>query len=177
MTRFLVLALVVATSGAACSKSDAPAPAAKAAPSETAKAGAAAAQPTPTPGAGTATTPAVPPGRPASITDAQLAAINKLVSAVDDLGKGLANASDCKEKVMMLKLSALEIKMTLMDPEITSMLAQADAEPAVKSWFDATFKPRMEAAAIPLKTSAEACKDDPEFMKTLATVPMMKKKS
>jgi hypothetical protein len=175
MTRFLALALVVATSGAACSKSDAPAPAAKAAPSEAAKAGATAAQPTPA--AGAATTPAVPPGRPASITDAQLAAINKLVSAVDDLGKGLASASDCKEKVMMLKLSALEIKMTLMDPEMTSMLSQADADSAVKTWFDATFKPRMEAAAIPLKTSAEACKDDPEFMTTLATVPMMKKKS
>jgi hypothetical protein len=64
-----------------------------------------------------------------------------------------------------------------MDPEMTSMLARADAEPAVKTWFDATIKPRMEAAALPLKTSAEACKDDPEFMKALANLPMMKKKS
>jgi hypothetical protein len=160
MNRFVLIALVVA----ACGKSDSPKPAAKASPSEPAATGAAA-------------TPAGAPARPASITDAQLAIINKLVSAVTDLGTGLANATGCEEKRMLLKLSALEIKMTLMDPEMTSMLARADAEPAVKTWFDATIKPRMEAAALPLKTSAEACKDDPEFMKALANLPMMKKKS
>jgi hypothetical protein len=169
MNRIALVALLVA----GCSKSDSPAPAAKATPSETAKASATAGTTATTPTAATAPTPTA--SRPASVTDAHVATIDKLLTIFSDLGTMLDLAKTCDQKRSTLVLATSEFAE--LQPELVRTLSETNADPAAEAWFDATYKPRLEAATLPLKKSAEACKDDPGFMKALANLPMMKKKS
>jgi hypothetical protein len=155
MKRLVLVALVVA----ACGKSDAPAPAAKGTPTtEAAK-------------------PAPPPptnDRPKTVTDAQLAIVDKLVATFNDISEMMDLAKTCDQKRSVLEVATPE--MAALAPDMARTVAEINADPAASAWFETTYKDRLGKAAGFLKT-AEACKDDPAFMKALANLPMVKKKS
>jgi hypothetical protein len=157
MKRFVLLAVLVA----ACSKSDAPAPAAKGAPT--------AAPATPAPAT------AVPAGeRPKTVTDAQLAIVDKLISTFNDISEMMELAKTCDQKRSVLELATPE--MAALAPEMARTVAEISADPAANAWFETTYKDRLGNAAGFLRNAA-SCKDDPGFMKALANLPMIKKKS
>ncbi len=145
------LLLVVAL--AACSKSDPGKPAA-------AKQG----EPAPT---------SAPP-RPATVTDAHVAAAEKVIAALGDVGKKLSTAKDCRDRQAVLE--SVSPSLAAIAPEMKKATEETDGDPAAAAWMEATFKDRMKAAALPLMMAAASCKDDPAFMATFSTMPMIKKK-
>lgn len=155
-------ALLVVALATACSTSDSGTPAA------------AAKQGGPAPAVTTpAATPATTP-RPATVTAAHVAASEKVLAALADVGTKLSTAKDCRAKQAVLE--AVAPSLAAIAPEMKKAIDETNADPAAVAWMETHFKDRMKAAALPLMMAAASCKDDAAFMATFSTMPMIKKK-
>jgi hypothetical protein len=170
LMRVVLVAFIVA----ACGKSEAPSPASKGAPVEVAKPTASAATQAP-PAPASSPHAAAPLGRPASVTDAQLATVDKLLKAFADLGAILELAKNCDQ--VRSALEAAVEPFAEIQPEMKRAVDEINADPAANAWFEATYADRMKAAALPFMTRVATCKDDPGVMKAMGNLPMMKKKT
>lgn len=138
MHRLLWIVLVVGVGGAVACKKD----------SKDSGAGSAA----PTPAAKTADTPAA---RPAVVTDAQVAATDKLLGEVESLGKDIAAANkDCDKIALAMKAHDEALKAG--DAAMTAAkLDTADA--AVTAYFKATYAARLSASAASYAAASASC--------------------
>lgn len=144
--------LIGALALAACSKSDSSKPAA-------AKQGEPAKTATP---------------RPAAITDAYVAVVEKVISSVTDLGTAFSKAKDCRE--MQATLEAALPSLQTVGADMKRMSDEISTDAAAGEWMDASYKDRLKGAFMAFMMTMRTCKDDPAFMAVFDRMPMIKKK-
>jgi hypothetical protein len=113
--------------------------------------------------------------RPASITDADIAAADKMIATVTAVSDAMAMASTCADAQHTLEASATSFVENADAMKLAVQHSKAD--PAADAWFEAHYKERMKAASMPMMLKAASCKADPDFKAALARLPMFKKKT
>jgi hypothetical protein len=160
-TALLPSALGLALALAACSK-----PAQKTTPEP-----APAAAPAPAPAQGIAAgepNPATPTdGRPASVTDADVAFADRMVDVMAKLSANVVAAgSDCQQAATEIRTIVPEVqKLTAEGKQMEDKL-KADA--AAKEWFEKNYAPKI--GAIMGKMMGSSCMQDPAVREALASL-------
>lgn len=133
------------------------------------------AAPTPTeaakPAEPAATAPAAGGARPASITDADVALADQMVTEMSKFADALTKAgTDCKAATVAAKDFSEKLKPIA--EQVEKIKARTDADPAAKAWFDTTYKPKMMAFVAPMMKTAQACATDKDFTAAMQSLPM-----
>jgi hypothetical protein len=186
MRRVLMIA-VAALAMAACKKDKEAAPAATGGSAAATASGAApAADPAPTPtetppapattdtakvatGSGAPAAPTAPGARPASITDAQVAALDTMFAVMGDLGKAITAAGkDCKAVAAALTSNVAKMKPVM--AEAGQLQASLTKDAAAMEWFTKTYQPKMMALAGPIMAAQQNCGQDKDYQAASAAL-------
>lgn len=112
--------------------------------------------------------------RPATISDAYVAVVEKVIAGFTDLGAAVGKAKGCRE--MQAAIEAAIPSLQTVGADMKRMSEEVSRDPAAEAWMDANYKDRLKGALVPFMFTAQTCKDDPEFMAVFARMPMIKKK-
>jgi hypothetical protein len=113
--------------------------------------------------------------RPASITEADQATADQLISTLKDFGDALEKAgTDCKAATAAAKSFGDKFKPIAEAAE--KIKARTESDPAAKAWFQSNYMPKMMGLMQPMMKSAQACATDKDFQAAMNSMPMPGKK-
>jgi hypothetical protein len=118
-----------------------------------------------------------PPSRPARVTDAMVATADRYVELMTKLSTDLeASAGDCAKATAALRARGAEAEK--IRPDVEKMISGIGDDADTKSWFDATYSPRMKAAGGRMRATVTACQNDRDLgaaMEANLLIPRRKK--
>lgn len=131
--------------------------------------------PTPTEPAAKPAEPAAAPAaggaRPASITDADVALADQMVTELTKFAEALGKAgTDCKAATAATKEFGEKLKPIM--EQVDKIKERTDKDPAAKAWFDSNYKPKMMGVMGPMMKTAQACATDKDFTAAMQSLPM-----
>ena len=109
--------------------------------------------------------------RPASVTDAQVALADKLVSVMQQMGTDITAAGkDCAKAADAVKAGAA--KLEPMKDEVKKWEKVSKDDPQVKAWFEANYMSKMMGAMAPMMAVAQTCATDAGFTAAMKDMKM-----
>lgn len=105
--------------------------------------------------------------RPASITDADVAVVEKLLATLTQMAEGVGKAgTDCQAAAAVIRSSSVELKA--IGVEAKKMGERLKADPTAEKWFEAAYGSRVNASMAPMASSG--CMNDPAVSQAMQSL-------
>lgn len=108
-----------------------------------------------------------PDGRPATVTEADVALADRLIIAISKMADGVNKAgSDCPAVATAIRTMAPEFGA--ISGEAKQMEERLKSDPAAEEWFDKTYSPKAKASMSLMENSP--CMNDPAVGQALQSL-------